>query len=216
MVVLSHFSQYSVFIIAKTRTKSKCKIPPWGTFFRDFPCLWKIQRNDQSGRGPARRRDGKMPDRREKSGSFAPTWKPQRQNRLAEYVGNFLSMWRWCPSLQKCPPKIQNSLDFMTSLSYYTFSDPTKWGDIIGGQKKGRPTDNPKDTSLKVYLDKDTARKLDECITELGVSKSEAVRRGIRKMYDDLDKNGKGKRRTPTKNDTASPTNRLLREATAA
>ena len=80
----------------------------------------------------------------------------------------------------------------------------------------GRPTDNPKDTSLKVYLDKDTARKLDECITELGVSKSEAVRRGIRKMYDDLDKNGKGKRRTPTKNDTASLTNRLLREATAA
>ena len=137
MVVLSHFSQYSAFIIAKTRTKSKCKIPPWGTFFRDFPCPWKIQRNDQSGRGPARRRDGKMPDRREKSGSFAPTWKPQRQNRLAEYVGNFLSMWRWCPSLQKCPPKIQNSLDFMTSLSYYAFSDPTKWGDIIGGQKNG-------------------------------------------------------------------------------
>ena len=58
--------------------------------------------------------------------------------------------------------------------------------------------------------------RVDDVAKELGVSKSEAVRRGIRKMYDDLDKNGKGKRRTPTKNDTASPTNRLLREATAA
>jgi len=56
----------------------------------------------------------------------------------------------------------------------------------LGDKKMGRPTDNPKDTSLKVYLDKDTARKLDECITELGVSKSEAVRRGVHKLHDGL------------------------------
>lgn len=52
----------------------------------------------------------------------------------------------------------------------------------------GRPTDNPKDIVLKVYFDKETAEKLDKCIEELEVSKSEVVRRGIHKMYDDLEK----------------------------
>ena len=35
----------------------------------------------------------------------------------------------------------------------------------------GRPTDNPKDISLKVRLDKDTAEKLDECVRRQGVQK---------------------------------------------
>lgn len=53
----------------------------------------------------------------------------------------------------------------------------------------GRPTDNPKDIVLKVYFDKDTAKKLDECIEELKVSKSEVVRRGVHKVHDGLKKN---------------------------
>ena len=52
----------------------------------------------------------------------------------------------------------------------------------------GRPTDNPKDIALKVYFDKETAEKLDECIEELKVSKSEIVRRGVHKVHDDLKK----------------------------
>ncbi len=52
----------------------------------------------------------------------------------------------------------------------------------------GRPTDNPKVITLKVYFDKETAAKLDECIEELKVSKSEIVRRGIHKVHDDLKK----------------------------
>jgi len=43
----------------------------------------------------------------------------------------------------------------------------------MGDKKMGRPTDNPKDTTLKVYFDKETAGKLDNCIKELEVSKSE-------------------------------------------
>lgn len=58
----------------------------------------------------------------------------------------------------------------------------------MGNKKMGRPTDNPKDTVLKVYFDKETARQLDECIDELKVSKSEVVRRGVHKMHDDLKK----------------------------
>ena len=52
----------------------------------------------------------------------------------------------------------------------------------------GRPTDNPKDISLKVRLDKETAEKLDECVKELELSKAELVRRGVHKVHDDLKK----------------------------
>ncbi len=58
----------------------------------------------------------------------------------------------------------------------------------MGAKKMGRPTDNPKDIVLKVYFDKETAEKLEECIEELEVSKSEVVRRGIHKVHDDLKK----------------------------
>ncbi len=58
----------------------------------------------------------------------------------------------------------------------------------MGTKKLGRPTDNPKDTVLKVYFDKDTAAKLEECIKALEVSKSEVVRRGIHRVHDDLQK----------------------------
>lgn len=50
----------------------------------------------------------------------------------------------------------------------------------------GRPTDNPKDISLKVRLDKDTAEKLDKCVQILDVSKAEVVRQGIHKVHGDL------------------------------
>ena len=52
----------------------------------------------------------------------------------------------------------------------------------------GRPTDNPKDISLKVRLDKETAERLDECAKKLEVSKAEIVRRGVHKVHDDLKK----------------------------
>ncbi|MDP4119666.1 MAG: CopG family transcriptional regulator [Bacillota bacterium] len=58
----------------------------------------------------------------------------------------------------------------------------------MGNKKMGRPTDNPKDISLKIRLDNDTAKKLDECIEEIKVSKAEIVRRGIHKVHDDLKK----------------------------
>ena len=45
--VLSHFSQYIVYILTKSTEKSKCKIPPWGTFFRFLGRVCKIQRNAQ-------------------------------------------------------------------------------------------------------------------------------------------------------------------------
>lgn len=58
----------------------------------------------------------------------------------------------------------------------------------MGEKKLGRPTDNPKDTVLKVHLDKGSVSKLEACTEELHVSKAEVVRQGIGKMYDGLKK----------------------------
>jgi len=58
----------------------------------------------------------------------------------------------------------------------------------MGTKKMGRPTDNPKDISLKVRLDKETDEKLNECISELEVSKAEVIRRGVHKVHDGLNK----------------------------
>ena len=58
----------------------------------------------------------------------------------------------------------------------------------MGNKKMGRPTDNPKDISLKVRLDKETSEKLEDCIHILDVSKAEVIRRGIHKVHGDLEK----------------------------
>ena len=58
----------------------------------------------------------------------------------------------------------------------------------MGNKKMGRPTDNPKDISLKVRLDKETAEKLDDCVHVMKVSKAEVVRRGVHKVHDSLNK----------------------------
>lgn len=58
----------------------------------------------------------------------------------------------------------------------------------LGNKKMGRPTDNPKDISLKVRLDQETAEKLDDCVRAMEVSKAEVMRRGVHKVHDDLEK----------------------------
>lgn len=56
----------------------------------------------------------------------------------------------------------------------------------LGEKKMGRPTDNPKDISLKIRLDQDTADKLEQCVQAMNVSKAEILRRGVHKIYGDL------------------------------
>jgi len=58
----------------------------------------------------------------------------------------------------------------------------------LGDKKMGRPTDNPKNTSVKFLADDDTFKKLKECSKELEVSRAEVIRKGIHKVYDDLNK----------------------------
>lgn len=50
--------------------------------------------------------------------------------------------------------------------------------------KKGsKLTDNPKDTMLRVRIDKETVEKLDFIAETLNLSKSEVVRKGIDEQY---------------------------------
>lgn len=52
----------------------------------------------------------------------------------------------------------------------------------------GRPTDNPKNTSVKFLADDDTFAKLKECGEKMKISRAEVIRKGIHKVHDDLNK----------------------------
>ena len=52
----------------------------------------------------------------------------------------------------------------------------------------GRPTDNPKNTSIKFKADDETVLMLKKCSKQLEVSQAEVLRRGVRMMYDDITK----------------------------
>ena len=57
----------------------------------------------------------------------------------------------------------------------------------MAAKKMGRPTDSPKIID-KIRFDKDTVDKLEICSEKMQITRAEVVRRGVRKMYDDLDK----------------------------
>ena len=58
----------------------------------------------------------------------------------------------------------------------------------MGEKKMGRPTDNPKNVSVKFQADDETFEKLKKCREKMNVSRAEVIRQGIHKVYDDLDK----------------------------
>ena len=55
-------------------------------------------------------------------------------------------------------------------------------------KKLGRPTDNPKGTSIHVRLDEESKTILSQYCEQEEVTKMEATRRGIKKLKDDLKK----------------------------
>lgn len=53
-------------------------------------------------------------------------------------------------------------------------------------KKMGRPTDNPKGTSVHVRLDKESDEILSVYCERKQVHRTEAIRRGIKKLKEDL------------------------------
>jgi predicted transcriptional regulator len=50
--------------------------------------------------------------------------------------------------------------------------------------QRGRPaSETPKDYMLRVRMDEETVRKLDECCENLNLSRSEVVRKGIEEQH---------------------------------
>ena len=54
--------------------------------------------------------------------------------------------------------------------------------------KMGRPTDSPKNTMVRVRVDDETIKILDECVENLNLNRSEIIRIGIKKVYADIKK----------------------------
>ncbi len=57
----------------------------------------------------------------------------------------------------------------------------------MAAKKMGRPTDSPKNIDIKIRFDQDTVSKLEKCSEKMQISRAEVVRRGVKKMYDDLE-----------------------------
>ena len=58
----------------------------------------------------------------------------------------------------------------------------------MGNKKIGRPTESPKNTTIKFRIDSETLNKLNDCSKKLGVTKSEVLRRGVHRIHEDLKK----------------------------
>lgn len=79
------------------------------------------------------------------------------------------------------------SIDLRLSLCCY-LDIPKTGGDILGGKKLGRPTDNPKPYKIAAKLDQESKDILDAYCAQESVSVMEAVRRGLKRLKPDLKK----------------------------
>ncbi|MCD9020582.1 ribbon-helix-helix protein, CopG family [Cohnella silvisoli] len=59
----------------------------------------------------------------------------------------------------------------------------------MSSKKMGRPpSDNPKSETIKIRIDQEIMNKLDASVEKLNTTRSDIVRKGIEKVYDDLQK----------------------------
>lgn len=54
--------------------------------------------------------------------------------------------------------------------------------------RTGRPTEDPKNLSTRVRFSEDDVAMLEFCCKETGMKKSEVIRLGIKKVYEELKK----------------------------
>lgn len=54
--------------------------------------------------------------------------------------------------------------------------------------KLGRPTNSPKNVMIRVRMDEETVKTMDECAKQLNTTRSEVIRTGIKKVYAEIKK----------------------------
>ncbi|WP_308575905.1 hypothetical protein [uncultured Fusobacterium sp.] len=55
-------------------------------------------------------------------------------------------------------------------------------------KKMGRPTENPKNIQMRIRMSEEDNNKLEICSQKLNISKSDVVRLGIEKVYQEIKK----------------------------
>ena len=76
----------------------------------------------------------------------------------------------------------------MTNVSTYNtiYLWIQKKGSEFVSPQKGRPTDEPKNLSTRVRLSDEDIFRLENCCEKTGMKKSEIIRLGIKKVYEEL------------------------------
>lgn len=77
------------------------------------------------------------------------------------------------------------SVDFCTHIMYYSFCGNKMKGGLFMSSRLGRPTDSPKTSTIKVRLSDNDMQKLNFLCSKTGKSKSEIVRDGIEKVFEE-------------------------------
>ncbi|MEI3066495.1 hypothetical protein [Phascolarctobacterium faecium] len=54
--------------------------------------------------------------------------------------------------------------------------------------KRGRPTESPKTTMVRVRMDEETVKMMDECAEKMNTTRSDVIRTGITKVYAEIKK----------------------------
>ncbi|MEK3838079.1 MULTISPECIES: CopG family transcriptional regulator [unclassified Paenibacillus] len=59
----------------------------------------------------------------------------------------------------------------------------------MSAKKMGRPlSDNPKSKKIEIRVDQEILSKLDACTEKLQTTRSDVIRKGIEKVFDELQK----------------------------
>ncbi|MPN13944.1 hypothetical protein SDC9_161270 [bioreactor metagenome] len=81
----------------------------------------------------------------------------------------------------------QKALDLRRYISY-NYINGAKEGDAVPPKKMGRPTNDPKELSVRIRLSNDDERMLRYCSEKTNLTKAEIIRRGIREVFQQLQK----------------------------
>ena len=60
--------------------------------------------------------------------------------------------------------------------------------DISARKKPGPHPENPLDTEIKLRIDKETLEKIEYCKEEMNTTRSDVLRKGVQRLYDELQK----------------------------
>ena len=74
----------------------------------------------------------------------------------------------------------------MEDISYNIFMEDKRKEERRMSPRTGRPTSNPKSHKITVRLDEESHKIMNDYCEQQKVEKGEAVRRGIKKLKDDL------------------------------